>query len=109
MPAILPRETWSTWLGETDAPLEEVKGLLLTYDDDGWWTMTPQQPSRASRPPKPPSKQGSCSSGSALGFHTLVLKLQLGADARYQICVTRSFPSASTAHMRVERINGGWR
>ncbi len=61
MPAILPRETWPAWLGETDAPLREVKALLSTYDDGGNWTMTEQhaaKPSRAQRPAKPDA-QGS--------------------------------------------------
>jgi putative SOS response-associated peptidase YedK len=58
MPAILPREAWATWLGETDAALEDVKTLLHTFDDGGAWTMEPQQPSRSLRPPKPPSAQG---------------------------------------------------
>ena len=34
MPAILPRE-WQTWLGETDASLDDVKALLRTYCDGG--------------------------------------------------------------------------
>jgi putative SOS response-associated peptidase YedK len=58
MPAILPRETWGTWLGEIQAPLADVKELLRTYVDGGNWTMEPQQPSRPSRPSKPPSSQG---------------------------------------------------
>jgi putative SOS response-associated peptidase YedK len=53
MPAILSREAWSTWLGETRASLEDVKALLRTYEDGGNWTMEPQQPLRASRMPKP--------------------------------------------------------
>ncbi len=48
MPAILPPETWATWLGETDASDAEVKALLETYDDAGGWEMAPQSP------PKPP-------------------------------------------------------
>jgi putative SOS response-associated peptidase YedK len=59
MPAILPREAWATWLGETDASLAEVKALLQTIEDGGSWTMEPQRPSRAPRLPKPPSAQGS--------------------------------------------------
>lgn len=55
MPAILPRETWSAWLGETWAPLDEIKALLKTFEDGGTWTMTEQPTrSRASKPPKPP-------------------------------------------------------
>jgi putative SOS response-associated peptidase YedK len=48
MPAILPRETWATWLGETDAPLSDVKALLRTFEDGGNWTMEPQ----ATKPPR---------------------------------------------------------
>jgi putative SOS response-associated peptidase YedK len=55
MPAILPRETWATWLG--DASLAEVKALLRTFDDGGNWTMEPQRPSRTPRPPKPPKQK----------------------------------------------------
>jgi putative SOS response-associated peptidase YedK len=54
MPAILPRETWATWLGEMDAPLTEVKALLQTFEDGGNWVMTEQTPKRPPRPPKPP-------------------------------------------------------
>jgi putative SOS response-associated peptidase YedK len=52
MPAILPREAWPKWLSETDAPLEDVKALLQTFDDGGSWTMEPQQPSTLPRPAK---------------------------------------------------------
>jgi putative SOS response-associated peptidase YedK len=31
MPAIVSPEHWATWLGETDAPAEEVKALLVPY------------------------------------------------------------------------------
>lgn len=55
MPAILPRETWPLWLGETDAPPDAIKAVLQTYEDDGAWTMT-EQPTRP-RPSK--RKQGS--------------------------------------------------
>lgn len=58
MPAILPPKTWATWLGETDALLDGVKVLLRTYEDSGNWTMEPQELSRALRPRKPPSAQG---------------------------------------------------
>lgn len=56
MPAILPREAWSLWLGETWAPLEEVKALLQTFEDGGTWTMTEQ--ARPKRPSKPQAQQG---------------------------------------------------
>jgi putative SOS response-associated peptidase YedK len=64
MPAILSREAWPVWLGETDASLGEVKALLQTFEDDGAWTMTEQEPIRHARPrppkaPKPPPAQGS--------------------------------------------------
>lgn len=62
MPAILPREAWPTWLGETDASLNDVKVLLRTYEDDGAWMMEEQASSRRRRPPKalkPPPAQGS--------------------------------------------------
>jgi putative SOS response-associated peptidase YedK len=52
MPAILPRETWAAWLGETQASTAEAKGLLQTYEDGGSWNMT-EQPSSRSRKPKP--------------------------------------------------------
>jgi putative SOS response-associated peptidase YedK len=58
MPAILSRDTWATWLGETPASLPEVKELLRIYEDGGNWTMEPQLPSRPSPPPKPPNAQG---------------------------------------------------
>ena len=54
MPAILPCEAWAAWLGETDAPLKEVKALLQTFDDGGNWVMTEQASKRPPRPPKPP-------------------------------------------------------
>ena len=59
MPAILPREAWPTWLGETNAPLADVEALLQTYEDGGNWTMQPQATSRPARPPTPSSAQGS--------------------------------------------------
>jgi putative SOS response-associated peptidase YedK len=58
MPAILPREAWATWLGETATSLADVKALLQTFDDRGAWTMEPQQPSKPPRPSKPPNAQG---------------------------------------------------
>lgn len=58
MPAILSRETWPVWLGETDASTAETKALLQTYEDNGAWTMEPQATTRPARPPKPPSTQG---------------------------------------------------
>ena len=42
MPAILRSEEWATWLGETPAPLADVKALLRSYDDEGAWEIAPQ-------------------------------------------------------------------
>ena len=52
MPAILPREAWPVWLGETDATLDDVKVLLQTYEDGGTWAMTEQEANNRPRPPK---------------------------------------------------------
>jgi hypothetical protein len=52
-----PCEAWATWLGETDAPLAEVKALLRTFDDGGDWTIEPQAASRPARPPQEPKKK----------------------------------------------------
>ena len=57
MPAILPRETWPVWLGETDASLADVKALLQTFNDGGAWTMEPQQSSKPLRPPRAPKQK----------------------------------------------------
>ena len=60
MPAILPRETWATWLGERETSLAEVKAMLRTYEDGGNWTMTEQasnKPARHPGPPKPNPQQ----------------------------------------------------
>lgn len=56
MPAILLRETWPVWLGETGASLDEVKAVLCTYEDGGNWMMTEQAPSRP-RQPRPKAQQ----------------------------------------------------
>lgn len=56
MPAIIPQEDWAVWLGETDAPLGQVKALLRTFDDEGGWEMTEQ--AAPSKKPKPASTQG---------------------------------------------------
>jgi putative SOS response-associated peptidase YedK len=53
MPAILPPEQWATWLGETNAPLSEVKALLQTFEGD--WDMREQE--KKSPPPKRPLAQ----------------------------------------------------
>lgn len=57
MPAVLPRETWATWLGEMDASLAEVKDLLRTYEDGGNWMMTEQVSNRSPRPRRPNPQQ----------------------------------------------------
>jgi putative SOS response-associated peptidase YedK len=53
MPAILPREAWAAWLGETEATPADVKALLRTFEDGGNWTMTEQEAARRPRAPKP--------------------------------------------------------
>jgi putative SOS response-associated peptidase YedK len=60
MPAILPRDTWAAWLGETAVPLTEVKALLRTFEDGGNWTLTEQEPKspvKISKPPKTDTQQ----------------------------------------------------
>jgi putative SOS response-associated peptidase YedK len=59
--AILRREAWAAWLGETNRALADVKTLLQTFDDGGGWSMEPQELSRAARAakPNPSSAQGS--------------------------------------------------
>ena len=42
MPAIIPEEHQSLWLGETGAPLDEVKAILQPYDDAGGWEFAPE-------------------------------------------------------------------
>jgi putative SOS response-associated peptidase YedK len=59
MPAILPREVWPTWLGETEPSLRDVKMCSQTFEEGGTWAMAPQQPSKTLRRPKPPGAQGS--------------------------------------------------
>jgi len=41
MPAIVRSEEWPLWLGETDAPLSQVKAILRTYSGD--WNMAEQK------------------------------------------------------------------
>ncbi len=52
MPAILHPVDWPVWLGETPAPLAEVKALLRTFEDDGAWEMA-EQDAKPRRPPGP--------------------------------------------------------
>jgi len=47
MPAILDPNDWATWLGETDAPLDQVKAVLKTVEGVTW---------KAERAPKPEKK-----------------------------------------------------
>jgi putative SOS response-associated peptidase YedK len=53
MPAIIRPEHWPLWLGETCAPLAQVKTILQPFDGD--WDMTeqkkPQQPQRSAPQP----------------------------------------------------------
>lgn len=50
MPAILKPEHHALWLGETAAPLDEVKAILQPYDDAGTWDFAPEP--KKPRPPK---------------------------------------------------------
>lgn len=51
MPAILQPDDWEVWLGETRAPMDEVKALLRTFDDGGTWSIAPEDPTK--KPPLP--------------------------------------------------------
>lgn len=42
MPAIIRPEHHALWLGETEAPLAEVKAILEPYDDKGGWDFAPE-------------------------------------------------------------------
>lgn len=53
MPAVLRQEDWPVWLGETDAPLKDVKALLKMFDDEGAWEMSEQQAAKKPAKPKP--------------------------------------------------------
>ena len=57
MPAILPKEAWAAWLGETDDPPEKVGALLSTYEDGGNWTISSQAPDRKPSRPKDDAQQ----------------------------------------------------
>jgi putative SOS response-associated peptidase YedK len=50
MPAILEQKDWPMWIGEKDAPLDEVKALLKTFDDKGNWDMSPQGSAPKTKP-----------------------------------------------------------
>ncbi|MDZ4776924.1 MAG: SOS response-associated peptidase family protein [Alphaproteobacteria bacterium] len=43
MPAILPRDVWQLWLGETEASQADIKAVLRTFDDNGAWSIAPQE------------------------------------------------------------------
>jgi putative SOS response-associated peptidase YedK len=61
MPAILQPDDWPLWLGETRAPLADVKALLRPYEDGGAWTMDIEDPTKnppRPRNPNPRQKQG---------------------------------------------------
>ena len=65
MPAILLDQDWATWLGENDAPLEQVKSVLCTMEGENWTIAPEPKPARPSRqaagkakkprPPKAPT------------------------------------------------------
>jgi putative SOS response-associated peptidase YedK len=54
MPAILRQVDWPVWLGETDAPLTDVKALLQTFDDAGNWDLDEQASSKSAKPKTKP-------------------------------------------------------
>ncbi len=59
MPAILRPEDWEVWLGETRAPLAEVKALLRPWGGTSGWSMELQAPAKKPpRPKNPASRQG---------------------------------------------------
>lgn len=49
MPAVLPPEHWSKWLGEEPVSLAELKGLLVPFEGD--WSM--RKAEKTPPPPKP--------------------------------------------------------
>jgi len=51
MPAIIRPEDWPVWLGETSAPLLDVKALLKPCEGD--WEMAPQAKAAGPAPGKP--------------------------------------------------------
>ena len=52
MPAIMPGDDWSAWLGETAASPAEIKALLRTVEDD--WEMARQASGKRAKPERPP-------------------------------------------------------
>ena len=60
MPAVLHEEDLPTWLGETDASLNDICDVLKPYEDEGAWEMTPQSsrnPAKHLRPEPPEQGQ----------------------------------------------------
>ncbi len=53
MPAIVPSDDWSKWLGEEPAHGEELKAMLKPFEGD--WDMRPEKPGPP--PPRPPDSQ----------------------------------------------------
>jgi putative SOS response-associated peptidase YedK len=56
MPAVIAPEQWATWLGETNATLDEVKALLVPFEGD--WDMQEQKKPPPPRPGKPNPQPG---------------------------------------------------
>ncbi len=54
MPAILEPDDWELWLGETRAPLEEVKATLKTMDGVSW----KMEPERKAEYPRGAKRSG---------------------------------------------------
>jgi len=54
MPAVLPPEQWGLWLGETHAPLSEVKALLVPYSGELDIKLQPKAPVRPRGSPQAP-------------------------------------------------------
>jgi putative SOS response-associated peptidase YedK len=52
MPAILHRDAWPVWLGETEASLADVKALLRTFEVEGAWSIAPQDAPPKGKPPQ---------------------------------------------------------
>jgi putative SOS response-associated peptidase YedK len=52
MPAIVPPENWSQWLGEEPSHTEELKDMLKPFEGD--WDMRPEKPAPPPRNPSAP-------------------------------------------------------
>ena len=60
MAAVLREQDLPVWLGETTASLEDIRGLLVPFEDDGAWEMAPQSSGslvKALRPAPPDQGQ----------------------------------------------------